>query len=571
MSILPVPSTVTRFSIPPDPRLVGRLRELFVAGISVPPLTERDIRGWALAFNEAVCNAIDHGCEGRAGATITVEWSIQENAIRLAVEDPGEGPPESVLLAPRLPDDPFAESGRGLFILSEHADEIRGLRGAGLFRLELVKHHPGLSRTLDSDPEMEQALEELSTCYESLSMFYRLTQNFHGNAELASFIDGAIGDFLRLHDFQSTVFAGSEHLPSTVGEAIRDSTWFVPFADANMAITGLSTLRGEIVWNEPSDLAAKGIAPGGTLEGMAGCAIPITSGEVVFGSLIALRKAGRQDLKAGSLGILRTLADLCGIACANTHLGILRDQAQKKLGELAVAVEIQKALLPILPPPASPHWAVEIHQESSLQVAGDYAMATTTKDGSLVLFIIDVMGKGVSAALLASIFRSAFELSIGEPSPARLLEHLNRHLCTQFGSLTTFITCGTARYDPRTRIFDYAGAGHCPTLHYAADGRRHLIEPSGPPLGILPDITYQDHRIHLEGGARFIFLTDGCYEWDRASGVDDGWARFLALADSFQSRAADGLWDALTLRLREASGPALEDDCTLITLDIPPR
>ncbi|MDB6076807.1 MAG: phosphoserine phosphatase RsbU/P [Akkermansiaceae bacterium] len=567
---LPLPADVTRYRIPADAELVGPLRDQFATALSAANISEAEVRSWLLTFNELVFNAIRHGASGVPNAEVTIEWCFEEDVIRLATEDPGPGPPDSMLRNPTLPDDPLAESGRGLFLLHNFADELRPFRGHKGFRFEVMKRYPGMGRVMDLEPEMERALEELSICYESLSIFYRLAQNLQESSGLGAFISGALGDFVRMHPFQRVFLLGSVDMPATVFDALKKEPWFLNSEDAGRSMQAFAALKQECVWENPEELERRGIDPGALRHPSAGCAIPVNAGDMHFGSLVALRKSEGNSLNSGSLGILRTLSDLCGIACANSHLGQLRDQSQKKLGELEIAVEIQKSLLPILSPPVSSKWKIRIDHESSLQVAGDYAMAKTDSKGNLVTAIIDVMGKGVSAALLASIFRTTFELCLDRGTSAELLEAINAHLCSQLGDLTMFITCAIARVDAAGKTMDFSSAGHCRTLLYGKDGGRQLLEPSGPPLGLIPDMTYASETIPLRGGERMIFLTDGCYEWDRTTGAEAGWQRFLELADAYRGRPAGDFWVELMHRIHTASGPTPEDDCTLLTLDILP-
>lgn len=565
---IPLPFDVVRHRIQADPVLVGPLRERFTNEIRSLSIDESVARGWALAFNELVFNAIHHGAAGIQDAELLIEWSFEENSIRLVCEDPGPGPDEARLTNPNLPEDPLAESGRGLFLLNHFADELRSFRGTSGFRLEVIKRHPGLGRTLKTDAEMDQALEELSTCYESLSLFYRLAQSLHGSTRLASFIDAAISDFVRLHPYHRVFLLAGPGIPASVHQLIAGESWYQHVDETVQSLSVLASMSEEFVWFQTEDLVAQGIDPQLLNHATAGCVMPVRANDLHYGCLVATRIVNNNNLSSGSIGILRTLSDFCGIACSNSYLGQLRDQSQKKLGELEIAVEIQKALLPILPAPVSPHWSIRIDHRSSLQVAGDYALASTDSQGNLVAAIIDVMGKGVSAALLASIFRSSFELSLDQPSSEKLVRSLNRHLCQQLGDLTMFITCAVVRYDVGTRTIDFCSAGHCKTLLYSGDSLQ-LLEPSGPPIGILPDVDYKGQLIHLDGAARIIFLTDGCYEWDRPTGTQDGWQRFLDLCDSHRNHPPEELWVELMERIAIAAGEDLEDDCTLLTLDIP--
>jgi len=132
-----------------------------------------------------------------------------------------------------------------------------------------------------------------------------------------------------------------------------------------------------------------------------------------------------------------------------------------------------------------------------------------------------------------------------------------------------FITCAIARIDAATRTLDHASAGHCPTFLYDSSGDRTFLRPSGPPLGILADSSYVSESIPLRGGERAVFITDGCYEWDR-SGSDSGWENFIAFIDSHRATPAIDLWNDLRNRIHTHPGAALDDDCTLLTLDITP-
>jgi serine phosphatase RsbU (regulator of sigma subunit)/anti-sigma regulatory factor (Ser/Thr protein kinase) len=566
---LPPLNEVFRYTIPAVQTLIEPLRRNFIETISSGELTAEDLCSWELVFQELVVNAIKHGAKDDASKTISVEWGLTQDAIVLAVQDPGQGPPDEALHTPSIPENPLSESGRGLFIITHGTDEHRWWRGPLGFRIEVVKHYPSQGLPLPSTPELDNVLDELSSCYESLAVFHRLTGNLIESANLKDFIGSSLGEFLALHPLDRILFQSAATTPEIIRNILGSAPWFLDQNDADATLKSLGTLTRETVWENFDDLARQysHFRPHRSVG--AGCVFPIVAGGIHFGALIVLRKPFVFEAKSRSLGTLRTLADLCGIACANTHLSSIRDESQKNLRELEIAVEIQKALLPILPPPTSHRWQVSIYQESSLTIAGDYAIARTDSAGNLVVAMIDVMGKGVSAALLASIFRTAFDMSLNIPSSGGMLETINRTLCHQLGNLTMFVTCAVARVSADGKFLDHASAGHCPTFFYHADGSRTFFEPSGPPIGILSDICYTSDCADLHGGERLVFVTDGCYEWDRYN-EDFGWQRFVDHMDQDRAAPPQQLWANLRDRIRNSYGTDLEDDCTLITLDILP-
>ncbi len=565
---LPPPIGVVRYTIPANQVLIAPLLQHFMDTISHSEVPGEYLTDWQIVFQELVVNAIKHGAHNDTSQAINVEWSVTQDAVILSAQDPGQGPPDQALLAPTLPDDPLAESGRGLFIIVHRSDECRWWRGRDGFRLEVSRKHPDEGLPLPSNPELDSVLDELSSCYESLTVFHRLTGNLIESSNLREFIGNSLNEFLSLHPLDRIFFQGAATIPETIRNILGTAPWFLDPNDTDSALQSLGALTRETVWENYDDLARQTIDIQPLRSVGAGCVFPIVAGGIHFGALIALRKPSVMETKSRSLGTLRTLADLSGIACANAHLSNIRDESRKELRELEIAVEIQKALLPILPAPASDHWLVSIYQESSLTIAGDYAIARTDPAGNLVVAMIDVMGKGVSAALLASIFRTAFEMSLHIPTSSGILETINKTLCTQLGELTMFITCAIARVTADGCALDHASAGHCPTFFYQTDGSRRFFEPSGPPLGIIPLVTYTSERVTLQGGERLIFVTDGCYEWDRQNS-HFGWDRFVENMDHNRAAPADELWAQLRDRIRDLYGPNLEDDCTLITLDIP--
>lgn len=567
-AVINTPAGVVRYTIPADLALVAPLRQRFMDTISNGEMSETELFRWELVFQELVVNAIRHGAREDSSKTVSVEWGITQDAIVIAASDPGGGPPEGLLESPVCAD-PEACSGRGLFIIAEFADELNWWRGNGGFCLEVVKHYPSQGLPLPGNPELDSVLEELSTCYESLSVFHKLTENLIESGNLRDFIDASLVEFLSLHPDDRIFIQGASTIPETIRGILSPAAWFLDPNDANHSLKELGKITRETVWENFDDLVRQGYHFNSLRAVEAGCVFPIVAGEMHFGALIVLRKSSTTSHRFRSLGTMRTLADLCGIACANTHLTRIREESQRDLRELEIAVGIQKALLPILPPPVSDRWSVSINQESAQTVAGDYAIARADPEGNLVVAMIDVMGKGVSAALLASIFRTAFEMSLQIRTSSGILETINRTLCNQLGDLTMFITCAVARVSADGRTLDHSSAGHCPTFHYRADGTRSFLHPSGPPLGIIPDTPYASDIVHLQGGERFVFGTDGCYEWDRHS-QDFGWDRFVEIVDSHRGSSAGELWNHLCARIREQYGPNPEDDCTLLTLDITP-
>ena len=557
---------------PADLRVLRPLRDRFgvflrAAGVRAPVLD-----GWLLAFTEAVANAIRHGAGETAGASIEVTWHHEPDAIALCVTDPGEGPATDGLHTASLPEE-TAEGGRGGFILRRFADDLETMQGTRGFALTIRKRHrnaPALPPPTEQD--MEHVLEELSACYENLSAFHRLTHTLIGTDDVGGFLEGALLEFAHLHPFDEVRVVGVAELSERVHTALETRAWFSPVATLPPALQGLIETHSERIWDTPEERTCGAAGAADTMAPAMhrGATMPIVAGDTTFGVLLVGRCATEARVHSHTLSGLRTLADLFGMALAHAQMRNDRADAQRSIRELEIAVDIQRKLLPLLQPPRSAAWDVALHQASGRGVAGDYAIATTNARGDLVVAMVDVMGKGVTAALLASIFRTAFDLVRDVQPVDRLMATLNRVLCAQVGDMTMFATCAVARNDKNGHWLEHANAGHCHTLVFEVGGAVRQLVPSAPPLGLVPSMTYTSDRGLLRGGERIHFVSDGCYEFTE-NGELFGWPRLLALLQALRGETPDRVWEPLSARVAATSDDhALDDDCTLLTIDIAP-
>jgi serine phosphatase RsbU (regulator of sigma subunit) len=171
--------------------------------------------------------------------------------------------------------------------------------------------------------------------------------------------------------------------------------------------------------------------------------------------------------------------------------------------EFEAAREMQQALVQRLPD--APGFTVDAAYWPASQVGGDFYRVFPATDGSILVVVGDVSGKGLKAAMTVSVLVGAME-SIGTRSPGPFLTTLNRaaaaHL--QFG----FVTCCAALLTPGGSAA-VANAGHLPPY---LDGRELEVE-AGLPLGLAPDVCYAETTTR---GDRFTFVSDGVVEAENA-------------------------------------------------------
>jgi len=191
----------------------------------------------------------------------------------------------------------------------------------------------------------------------------------------------------------------------------------------------------------------------------------------------------------------------------------------------------------------APGFAVEVAYRPAQEVGGDFYRTVALKDGSLLVVIGDVSGKGLDAAMLVAATLGSLANEV-ERSPALLLEYLNHAVTGRTGG--GFITVCCARFFPDGRVV-IANAGHISP--YLA-GREVQME-SGLPLGIILQTSYCETEI--ETHEAIVFLTDGVVEARNASGELLGFDKMAALATKAASETADaaqrwGQEDDITVR-----------------------
>jgi hypothetical protein len=175
--------------------------------------------------------------------------------------------------------------------------------------------------------------------------------------------------------------------------------------------------------------------------------------------------------------------------------------------ELKAAAEVQGLLLPSGETPG-----VEAVYLPATEVGGDFYQVLPREDGSRVVLVGDVSGKGLRAAMLVSV---AIGILRREPSssPAAILRALNAGLTGHAGG--GFVTCCCVRLGEQVTA---ASAGH-PAPY--TDGREAAI-PCGLPLGIAADANYEEAVLT---GSALTLVSDGVIEAANAAGELFGFDR----------------------------------------------
>src|ERR1700745_3727064 len=229
---------------------------------------------------------------------------------------------------------------------------------------------------------------------------------------------------------------------------------------------------------------------------------------LIVGTIIHLYNLTNAKLEHTSRELKRTL-----------ELG--KTQAQRQEQDLDQAREIQERLLPKRIPQSRGLDIAGAWNPASV-VSGDYFDVVKFGDTKIGVCICDVVGKGISAALLMANLQASFRAFASEPvSPGAVVSKLNEVICNNIAS-DKFVTFCYCTLDVNTSTLTYASAGHWSPVLLRRSGQTHSLKDGGPPLGLFPDHAYDNIELELAPGDHLVLYTDGLTEARNTSGVEFG-------------------------------------------------
>ncbi len=196
----------------------------------------------------------------------------------------------------------------------------------------------------------------------------------------------------------------------------------------------------------------------------------------------------------------------------------LQEQQQRIEADLRLASEVQQTLLPEAPA-ADAGYTLAWRYQPSAVLGGDVFTAIPLEDGRVVLYMLDVSGHGVPAALVSVSVAQSIRQWVAERrqvSPAAVAEALDAEYPLE--RFDKFFTVIILVYDPQTRELCYCNAGHPPGVLVRQRGGSITLETGGVPVGIGDGGGYEEARVTLEAGDLLFIYTDGLVELEDAAG-----------------------------------------------------
>jgi serine phosphatase RsbU (regulator of sigma subunit) len=233
--------------------------------------------------------------------------------------------------------------------------------------------------------------------------------------------------------------------------------------------------------------------------------------------------------------------------------------------ELELARAIQSRLLP----PAFVEgngFAIAARNLPARYVAGDFYDIVRLDDGTIVIVVADVAGKGVGASLIMASVKAVLPF-VAREGAQRAMSMLNAKLVGELGK-REFVALAYARFNPNDGSLELLNAGFPDPYIVSAEGVRALTALGERlPLGLRRDALYEPLHTKLEVGQRMVFLSDGIPEAP-VNGEPLGYERVASILGAMNRELRGEAWlDAFLGDVRSSVDAGLDDDWTAVVLE----
>ena len=256
----------------------------------------------------------------------------------------------------------------------------------------------------------------------------------------------------------------------------------------------------------------------------------------------------------------------------------LRDQEQRLLAEIKtyqerISGELADAttyLMSLLPQPLREPFVADWRFIPSSELGGDCFGYHWIDEDHFALYLLDVCGHGVGAALLSvtvlNVLRSQALIGADFRNPSEVLSAANLAFPMDQQN-NRYFTLWYGVYQRSTRTLTYSSGGHPPALLFEPGAvAAKKLATRGMMVGGMPNSRYSSQSCEIPAGSRLFLFCDGAYEITLPDGRVYTLDEFAALLGQWPADAPVDL-DAVVARIRQLCGSSgLEDDLSLISI-----
>jgi serine phosphatase RsbU (regulator of sigma subunit)/anti-anti-sigma regulatory factor len=208
------------------------------------------------------------------------------------------------------------------------------------------------------------------------------------------------------------------------------------------------------------------------------------------------------------------------------------------------------------------------------QLGGDFFGTIPLSDGRLALYLVDVAGHGVSAAMITVTFRELMRArrrsSQGDElfaEPEEMLYYMNNALLEEAFEPPIFVSMLYCVIDPRANEVRVACAGHPAPILVSGQNQVQGIPAGGPVLGTQAIANYTTTRFQIHPGDALLLYSDGLSEVRSQQGSEFSAARLQEIMGTLHGHDARAIAGKLEKQLLgHLEGATPSDDITFLVI-----
>ncbi|MDR2733449.1 MAG: SpoIIE family protein phosphatase [Spirochaetota bacterium] len=217
-----------------------------------------------------------------------------------------------------------------------------------------------------------------------------------------------------------------------------------------------------------------------------------------------------------------------------SHLELELDKRWRELSranaayreELYIAGRLQQQLLDLSAFLQIKNPEIRVIYSALTEVGGDFYIVSEPRNSCVRIFLADVTGHGVPAALITMILKSEYEKVKSLYDPVLLLNIINDAFAATYGTICVFFTCIVIDIDTAEMKLRYVSAGH-PSQYLLRNGECVPLHSKGRIIGVVANPGFSIEEITLNEGDRILLFTDGLLEQTNPQGEEYGEARLI--------------------------------------------
>jgi len=242
----------------------------------------------------------------------------------------------------------------------------------------------------------------------------------------------------------------------------------------------------------------------------------------------------------------------------------LIDKNKKMSKDLVFAKKIQEKILPNKG--SIDNISIDYIYRPSEMLSGDIFDFFKLDDDNIGIYIADVSGHGVAAAIMTMFIRQTMRsIKDYKLTPAEALTELHQRFKSLGLEVDKYITIFCGVFNKSTYEFKYANAGHhCVPIKYNDDGIEMLEATGYPIFSLFNNIEYKENVIQLKKGDKVLLYTDGITEARDKVGNEFGIDVIINLIENH----TDDMLNDIENTIISSSWGELQDDIAVVLMDV---